>query len=159
MTDCQDKMQESTFQNDYLFDFTTMPDVNDWYEVSDTVRTVGKSKAALVMQKTRQFQRAIFFTLLNPQPNGACFAGMNFDGNLDLGSYAGLEIRFKAQAADIKLWKIVLKTSASVDRFTSYQQEFEASKTNEDFEIASLKFKDFHQTIDGEINPNEAPLN
>ena len=53
----------------------------------------------------------------------------------------------------------MLKTSVSIDRFTGYQQEFEASKTNEDFEIATLKFKDFHQTIDGEINPNETPLN
>ena len=46
----QEKMSnlsKSTFENDYLFDFTTMSDVNDWYEVSDTVRSVGKSKATL----------------------------------------------------------------------------------------------------------------
>ena len=46
----QEKMSnlsKSTFENDFLFDFTTMSDVNDWYEVSDTVRSVGKSKAAL----------------------------------------------------------------------------------------------------------------
>ena len=79
-------MPKSAFQNDFLFDFTTMSDVNDWYEVSDTVREVGKSKATLVLQKTRKFQRAIFFTLLNPQSNGACFAGVNFDGNFDLGN-------------------------------------------------------------------------
>merc|ERR1712223_1348957 len=158
ITKCQDKMPKSAFQNDFLFDFTTMSDVNDWYEVSDTVREVGKSKATLVLQKTRKFQRAIFFTLLNPQPNGACFAGVNYDGNFDLGNYSGLEIRFKAQAADIKSWKIVLKTSASVDRFTTYQQDFEASKTNEDFEIVKLDLKDFHQTINGTINPNEVPL-
>merc|ERR1712156_794516 len=143
-------MPKSAFQNDFLFDFTTISDVNNWYEVSDTVREVGKSKATFVLQKTKKFQRSIFFVLLNPQPNGACFAGMNLDGNFDLSNYSGIEIKFKAQAADIRLWKIVLKTSVSVDRFTSYQQEFEASKTNEDFEIATLKFKDFHQTIDGE---------
>ena len=46
----QEKMSnlsKSTFENDFLFDFTTMSDVNDWYEVSDTVRSVGKSKATL----------------------------------------------------------------------------------------------------------------
>ena len=77
------------------------------------------------MQKTRQFQRGIFFVLLNPQPNGACFAGINFDGNFNLENYSGFEFKFKAQASDIKSWKIVLKTSDSIDRFTSYQQDFE----------------------------------
>merc|ERR1712172_308144 len=130
-------------------------DVNDWYEVSDTVRSVGKSKATLVLQKTRQFQQGIFFVLLNPQPNGACFAGMNFDRNFNLENYSGFEFKFKAQASDIKSWKIVLKTSDSIDRFTSYQQDFEAVRTNDDFEIATLKFEDFHQMVDGQINPNE----
>ena len=77
------------------------------------------------MQKTRQFQQGIFFVLLNPQPNGACFAGMNFDGDFNLENYSGFEFKFKAQASDIKSWKIVLKTSDSIDRFTSYQQDFE----------------------------------
>ena len=77
------------------------------------------------MQKTRQFQKGIFFVLLNPQPNGACFAGINFDGNFNLENYSGFEFKFKAQASDIKSWKIVLKTSDSIDRFTSYQQDFE----------------------------------
>ena len=125
-------MSNSTFPNDILFDFTTLSNVNDWYEVSDTVREVGKSKATFVLQKTRKFQRSIFFVLLNPQPNGACFAGMNFDGNFDLSNYSGIEIKFKAQAADIRLWKVVLKTSISVDRFTGYQQEFEASAELDD---------------------------
>ena len=50
MIDGEEKMSnlsKSTFENDYLFDFTTISDVNDWYEVSDTVRSVGKSKATL----------------------------------------------------------------------------------------------------------------
>ena len=74
-----------------LFDFTTTDNVSNWYEVSDTVRNVGKSKATLVLQKTRIFQRAIFFALLNPQPNGACFAGMDFDlFQNDFSGYSGL---------------------------------------------------------------------
>ena len=50
---------------------------------------------------------------------------MNFDGNFNLENYSGFEFKFKAQASDIKSWKIVLKTSDSIDRFTSYQQDFE----------------------------------
>ena len=42
------------------------------------------TRSISVLQKTRQFQRGIFFVLLNPQPNGACFAGMNFDGDFNL---------------------------------------------------------------------------
>ena len=77
-------------ENNYLFDFTSLDHVDDWYEVSDTVREVGKSKATLVLQKTRMFQRAIFFALLNPQPNGACFAGMYHDlQNGDLSQFSG----------------------------------------------------------------------
>ena len=80
-----------------------------------------------VIQKTRKFQRAIFFVLLNPQTNGACFAGMNFNGKFDFKNYSGFELKFKAQASNIRSWKITLKTSDSVDRFTSYQQDFVVS--------------------------------
>merc|ERR1712156_919643 len=62
-----------------LFDFTNeniTKDVSDWYEVSDTVRTVGMSKATIVLQKTQVFRRAVLFALLNPQPNGAGFANL-----------------------------------------------------------------------------------
>ncbi|EFN64622.1 hypothetical protein EAG_03774 [Camponotus floridanus] len=59
-----------------LFDFTNVQSLDDWREVSDTVRTVGKSKAVLTLQTSQLFQRAVFFTLLNPQPNGAGFAGI-----------------------------------------------------------------------------------
>lgn len=112
-------------ESEFLFDFTTMDNVDDWYEVSDTVREVGKSKAALVLQKTRQFRRAVFFALLNPQPNGACFAGMYKDGPFDFSAYSGLEVKFKSQSRDISRWKILLKTPVSTDRFTSYEQKFE----------------------------------
>ena len=48
-------------------------------------REPGKSKASFVLQKSRLFQRAIFFALLNPQPNGAGFAGVKTNLSLDLG--------------------------------------------------------------------------
>ena len=36
---------------------------------------------------------------------------------------------------------------------------FQAVRTNDDFEIVTLKFEDFHQMVDGQINPNEVRLN
>ena len=53
-------------------------------------REPGKSKASFVLQKSRLFQRAIFFALLNPQPNGAGFAGVKTNLSLDVGE-AGAE--------------------------------------------------------------------
>ena len=70
-----------------------------------------------------------------------------------------LEIRFKSQGQNVSHWKMKLKTDISVDRFTSYQQEFSASKNNEDFETAFLAFSDFHQDVKGEIPEDEIPLN
>ena len=58
-------------------------DASSWWESSDTVRTPGMSKASFVLQKSRVFQRAIFFALLNPQPNGAGFAGVKTNLTLE----------------------------------------------------------------------------
>ena len=127
------------------------------YEVSDTVRVPGKSKATLVLQKTKEFQRAIFFALLNPQPDGACFAGMKLAGNFDLSSSIGLEIRMRSQAQNLNQWKIVLSTSATSDRFSSYEQVFEV-ENGADFDSALLFFADFHQYINGTVRPDEITL-
>ena len=56
-------------------------DLSQWFESSDTVRQPGTSKATLTLQKLNKEcvgvdQRAVLFALLNPQPNGAGFAGM-----------------------------------------------------------------------------------
>ena len=40
-------------------------------KVSDTVRTVGLSKADFTLVQSQAVRRAVFFALLNPQPNGA----------------------------------------------------------------------------------------
>ena len=112
--------------NDMLFDFTTMASLSDeWREVSDTVREVGMSKATLVLQKTRIYQRAIFFALLNPQPNGACFAGMEIDGHFDLSQYSGFEIKLRSQSSNMNKWKILLKNPGASSRYDTYQQQFE----------------------------------
>merc|ERR1712029_1319268 len=78
----------------------TDEDANSWWESSDTVRTPGMSKASFVLQKSRVFQRAIIFALLNPQPNGAGFSGVKTNltlENPDDFSGDGLMIQCRAQ--------------------------------------------------------------
>lgn len=85
-----------------------MENVDNWNEISDTVRTVGKSKAVLVLQTTQVFQRAIFFTLLNPQPNGAGFAGVRTMTNLNLSNFENIEINCRGQGSN-NHYKVVLR--------------------------------------------------
>ncbi|KAF7395107.1 hypothetical protein HZH66_008281 [Vespula vulgaris] len=118
-----------------LFDFTRMDNVNDWQEISDTVRTVGKSKATLVLQKTQVFQRAIFFTLLNPQPNGAGFAGKN------------------------NHYKAVLRHKGfDSNKDLSYEQFFQVPMSNEEFSTVSLKLDSFKPYYRGQEIPEGEPL-
>ena len=112
----------------YLFDFRTLNTVEDWYEVSDTVRTQGSSKANIVLQKTQIFQRAIFFSLLNPLPNGACFAGMKVrKEEFDFTGYSGLLMQCRAQSKNQNSWELVLETNSSNDRFSSYSAFLQVS--------------------------------
>ena len=84
------KNNNSTFDM-MLFDFRTISNLDNWKESSDTVRDVGMSKASLVLQKTQQYQRAIFFALLNPQPNGACFAGFRSQCDFSSSNYEAIQ--------------------------------------------------------------------
>ena len=61
-----------------LFDFAA-PDasVDDWVEVSDTARSAGLSKGSIDIIHSTADPRAVFFSLLVPQPDSACFAGNN----------------------------------------------------------------------------------
>lgn len=110
-----------------LFDFTTIKNINNWIESSDTVRTVGMSKGILTLQKTQVFQRAIFFSLLNPQLNGAGFAGVRTLTNLNLLNYDNIEMRCRGQGQN-KEYKIVLRHHGqSSNDDISYEQFFTVS--------------------------------
>lgn len=107
-----------------LFDFTNVQSVDDWWEVSDTVRTVGKSKAVLTLQTSQLFQRAVFFTLLNPQPNGAGFAGVRKRINIDLSGFKNIEITCRAQGQN-NHYKICLRHRGQNSNMDlSYEQFF-----------------------------------
>lgn len=98
----------SISDNITLFDFTKLDNVSNWTEQSDTVRTVGKSKAVITLQKTQEFQRGIFFTLLNPQPNGAGFAGVRTETHLNLTGLTNIDIDCRGQG-EVEGYKVVLR--------------------------------------------------
>lgn len=113
-----------------LFDFTNVQSVDDWREVSDTVRTVGKSKAVLTLQTSQLFQRAVLFTLLNPQPNGAGFAGVRKPINLNLSSFKNIEITCRGQGQN-NHYKISLShRGQNSNEDLSYEQFFTVNFQN-----------------------------
>lgn len=123
-----------------LWDFTTSPapDLSEWREQSDVVREPGKSKAVLVIQKSRLFQRAVFFTMLNPQPNGAGFAGYRTTARtLDLGGYSSLQMKVRGQGQNSH-YKVTLHHMGMNDEPNpTYEQTFKVS-TNLLFESFSV---------------------
>lgn len=109
------------------FDFTKEDTTVGWVEVSDTKREVGMSKGIFTMQKTQVFSRAIFFTLLNPQPNGACFAGVMFVKNYNLSSSKSISLLVRGQGEN-KNYKIVLHHKGQDgNKFPAYEQFFTVS--------------------------------
>lgn len=113
-----------------LFDFTNAQSVDEWREVSDTVRTVGKSKAVLTLQTSQLFQRAVFFTLLNPQPNGAGFAGVKKPVNFDLSSFKNIEITCRGQGQN-NHYKISLRhRGQNSNQDLSYEHFFTVNLQN-----------------------------
>ena len=107
--------------NIMLFDFRTLENLDEWEESSDTVRDVGMSKSSFVLQKTQKYQRAIFFALLNPQENGACFAGYRTGIDIDTSHYTDLELRLRGFKGDLWRYKILLTNQRQ-----TYQRSYEA---------------------------------
>lgn len=88
------------------------------------MRTVGKSKATLVLQTTDLFQNAVFFTLLQPQPNGAGFAGVRIPVTLDLSDYRKIAIRCRSVGENSR-YKIVLRHNGQISNSdTTYEHIF-----------------------------------
>ncbi|XP_029176141.1 uncharacterized protein LOC114944427 isoform X2 [Nylanderia fulva] len=141
-----------------LFDFTSAQSVDDWREMSDTVRSVGKSKAVLTLQTSQLFQRAIFFTLLNPQPNGAGFAGVRKSVNLDLSIFKNIEIVCRGQGQN-NHYKINLKhRGQSSNEDLTYEQFFTVPISDDECFTITLPLKDFKPYYRGREIPDGEPL-
>ncbi|XP_015595121.1 uncharacterized protein LOC107267658 [Cephus cinctus] len=142
-----------------LFDFTTISNLDNWSEQSDTVRTVGKSKATLVLETTQVFQRAILFTLLNVLPSGAAFAGMRTRVSFDLSPYENITITCRAQGNNSN-YKIVLRhENLTSNADPTYEAFFEVPTLDKEFQTVNIPLTDFKAYFRGQEVPNAKSLN
>ncbi|XP_037082164.1 uncharacterized protein LOC119102817 [Pollicipes pollicipes] len=75
--------------------------------------------------KTARFQRAVLFSLLNPQPNGAGFVGSTPNGTWDLSQFKQINVRARAQGQNYR-YKVYLKHhdhSSDPDRAVSVRRQ------------------------------------
>ncbi|XP_026756880.2 uncharacterized protein LOC113516635 isoform X2 [Galleria mellonella] len=138
----------------YLFDFTKNDDVEAWEEQSDTVRDVGMSKGVIVIHKNKGFRRAIFFALLNPQQNGAGFAGIRAIQTYNLQGHTKLQIRCRGQG-QYNGFKVVLRHKGlNEEPSYSFEQYFQAPK--DEFAVRNLAYTEFKAYYRGKrANNNE----
>jgi len=151
--------------NIMLFDFTTIESLDGWEESSDTVREVGMSKASFVLQKTQKYQRAVFFALLNPQENGACFAGFRSETNFDSSNYTDLVLRLRGYKGDLWRYKILLTNQRETNQ-KSYEAYFNVNEVFQQTEAAGQREVDVTLPLDsfqayyrGQLDPDAPPLN
>lgn len=94
---------------------------------------VGMSKAAIVLFESATQKRAVFFALLNPQPNSACFAGVEIAYNppLDFSSFSNIDLELRGQGM-FDTFKIVLQDSQSyLNSSLAFEQSFKVDMTSE----------------------------
>ncbi|XP_075211308.1 uncharacterized protein LOC142318756 isoform X2 [Lycorma delicatula] len=139
-----------------LFNFTTVSKLDDWTEQSDTIREEGMSKAVIVIQKTKVFQRAVLFTLLNPQPDGAGFAGVKTNTQLNLLNYTKIIINLRGQGQNAG-YKVVLRhKNQNNEPFPSYEQIFQAPVRK--FTTVELLLDNFEPYFHGKKQNNTEAL-
>ncbi|XP_063359081.1 uncharacterized protein LOC134648491 isoform X1 [Cydia amplana] len=137
----------------YIFDFTGSDGVDGWQEQSDTVRSVGMSKAVLVMHQNTEYKRAIFFALLNPQTNGAGFAGVRALRKYDLTGHTKLQLQCRAQG-QFNGFKVVLRhKDLNNEPNCSFEQYFQGPKN--EFAVRDLPFSEFKAYYRGKRVSNE----
>lgn len=148
-----------------LFDFTSCDpsEADSWMEVSDTVREPGMSKAVFALQRTMLFQRGVMFAMINPQPNGAAFAGVQ--RTLPRGierhtNYTGITLRVRGQGL-LKYWKVVMVDwDQAVNRANyDYEHKFQLNLSAMDFEVVTLPFAEFKAYKWGKEIPDAPPFN
>lgn len=99
-----------------LFDFNKYSDPSDWIEVSDTTRSAGKSKAIMTIVEAETVRRAVFFALLNPLPDTACFAGMRkfYDTPQDWSEYLYIVMNRVRNQGENTQYKFIIQDDKSL---------------------------------------------
>ena len=83
---------------------------------------------------------------------------MKIRKEFDFSQFSGFLMQCRAQSFNQNSWELVLETDSSNDRFSSYSAFFEAYENGGEFENIIVLFEDFHQRINGTVNPDEIPL-
>ena len=117
------------------------------------------SKAVFSLQVSPLFQRAVMFAMINPQPNGAGFAGVKT--NLSLAGHDGKEgvlLRVRGQGA-LQHWKVVLTDSEflGLTKLYTYEAKFALNLGSEEFQTIELPFSEFKAFYRGQEVP-DAPV-
>jgi len=151
-----------------LFDFTDPTSFGEeaaarWWESSDTVRTAGMSKASLTLHRSSLFQRAALFAVINPQPNGAGFAGVKTNLTVSpqhlQAAPAGLVLKLRGQG-QLTWWKVVLTDSdqLGLPLLYTYEHKFRLQELNgHSMEEVHLPLSEFEAYRRGQVVEN-APV-
>ncbi|KAG7177597.1 uncharacterized protein LOC121861347 [Homarus americanus] len=148
-------LSSSGTESKMLYDFRTISSLENWQESSDTVRTPGMSKGAFVLQKSQLFQRAVMFSMINPQPNGAGFVGFVNHDKWNLSYFSGIELKVRGQGENY-IYKVNFKHKGQGDGSISYEAFYEIPKN--EWTVVTLQFNKFKPYFRGVEVPGAEPL-
>jgi len=163
------KMTKDKSAEKILFDFTdpTLFDEEQaasWWESSDTVRSAGMSKAVFSLQQSVRFQRAVLFAVINPQPNGAGFAGVKsnitFSEEHLQAKPQGFLLKLRGQG-QLRYWKVVLTNSdqLGLPLLYTYEHKFPLQSLNSgEMEEVDLPLTEFAAFFRGQEVEDAPPL-
>jgi len=163
------KMTKEESLEKMLFDFTDPALFGEeqadlWWESSDTVRSAGMSKAVFSLQRSVRFQRALLFAVINPQPNGAGFAGtktnITFSDEQLKDRPQGFLLKLRGQG-QLQYWKVVLTNSdqLGLPLLYTYEHKFPLhSLNNGEMEEVHLPLTEFAPFFRGQQVEDAPPL-
>jgi hypothetical protein len=99
------------------------------------------------------FQRAEMFAVINPQPNGAGFAGVKSNVTFeDVDGKEGVLLQCRGHGS-LKYWKVVLLTDSEflgLTKLYTYEAKFPVNLDSEDFETVVHPFSEFKAFYKGQ---------
>lgn len=148
------------FVTSHLFARTQMPMLIDFQTpisllkvVTDaTERKAGLSNATITFQNSHDDKSHILYVHLQPQPNGACFAGFKIQQPFDLSSFAKLIITLQNLSENKSYYQLVLNTEDSQEKGYDYQKPF--TLTSNTTQRITFQLSTFKTTRRGEPYPD-----
>ncbi|VDO90496.1 unnamed protein product [Schistosoma curassoni] len=147
-------MQRSDSGNLTLFNF--LEQGTSLFEVSDTFRVEGRSIAALVPHTACNYQSAILYYVINPQPDVSGFAGVHHKfNNWNLSNYTGVIIEIRTHDRNPNMKLIFYGNCSEIRNCQSYESFFETSGERQRIELPFSTFKPYFRE---ELIPHSLPL-